>query len=407
MRLAQIAHAQRDYKGAMDATQKAAEAHANGVIKDLQFATPATMSNVLTDQAGVKREVQENNGQYAIFDENGKLLEKYPSRTALMAGAMTAMKSDPTAGISLMTSLQKDARDQMTAEANVKRMGAESEALTGELQLKSNADRRAGRKSAQEDIDWQQAHDDAAYLSDPNNKVLHPVEWAGATQRQTALHPHMLTQDQAMDSQGNVVRTSTNQFDNTVAPYVKAIGADPGVKANVIAVAPDQDGNPSYWVKGKDGVAKPFQKFDKASQEARTIYPELYKIGAKAGAPDGAQPRNVRGLGLGGKNTPRPAAAPAAAAPAPAAAPPAAAAPTQTEAQLLARQAQLQKIVRDTNANGDMKAQSAILPELLHVNTALKAISDQRGAARKTAAGVGIARSAARAPEYAPSPGTD
>ena len=34
------------------------------------------MSNVLTDQAGVKREVQENNGQYAIFDENGKLLEK-------------------------------------------------------------------------------------------------------------------------------------------------------------------------------------------------------------------------------------------------------------------------------------------------------------------------------------------
>jgi hypothetical protein len=277
---------------------------------------------VLTEASGAPREVKEINGEYGIFDHNGKLIDKYPSRLALMAGAKTAMDSDPTAGITLAMNVQKEAREQLTASSNIQRAAAESTMLTSQAKELDARNKREGIKSAHEDIDWQRAYDTDKFLANPDNRVLHPAEWAAAAQYQVQLHPHLMTSTQSYDEKNGVaLRTPVNMADQMGDQYQAAIAKDKLVQANKIAVAPI-NGVPHYALQMKNGKVMSFDKFDEAAQAGRAEYPEIYGHAAPAaGAPGGRGGKGVRGIGLGGGPPAKPAAAAPAAPAAPAAAP--------------------------------------------------------------------------------------
>ena len=166
----------------------------------------------------------------------------------MMAAVKTRMDSDPTIGMNLKLQLQKEAREQTTADANVNSVAAEidylgtqGKALTAKTAIEQG---EFGMKSK----DWQDLNDATNFIKDPANRLRDPAKWDAYAQVLSWAHPDIATSTQIANADGTVTRIPTNRVSIAGNDVATAFNNDPLVKGPTPRVQIGHAGDKTYFV---------------------------------------------------------------------------------------------------------------------------------------------------------------
>lgn len=263
-----------DVEGERAAAKEFFDLRIGSAKKALTFADDDDLGNTLSDVTGRFVTVDRgDDGKYTV-KADGKVVGTFANRQEFLGTAFAMLDRSPEAGLEIAMKARQEQRLSQLANAQMAGISERIRASRTQSAIALSQEGRAQTTFSEGQEDRRAVDAAVQFMSNPNNAILYPEQWEAASTTLSRFMPDAAKgYTRSTDAMGNQTTAPVNVFSSFGQTHRASYETNPWVQAGYIAVAPDQNGVPRFWVRGKGkGERIPAASLSEAERRARSIY---------------------------------------------------------------------------------------------------------------------------------------